>query len=512
MIIVPKPSIRKLGTPPSRDSFGRLVRYMVSGKGSERCTWISPANIGVWDGPEDIDHAIACVKGVQALNTRATQSKTYHLVIAFDPRDRRLEPQELRRVVSTAVDAIGFSEHQHIAVRHSDQEHEHVHVAINKVHPRTLTIHSPWRDTLTLMAVADKLEQELGLHVVENRKARSHELGPRARDYEGHTGVQSFERWTKRHVANTVKLDELGSWSDLHEILATHGLRLVPRGNGLAVIDAEREHLATKASALGREWSKGQLSKRFDEFVPGPSAEQVIEQRLSRYEALPLRGGQDGLWREYQEALEVAQRVLNPRTRRPHTQSEHGQGPRADGYSLRHALVRALPVSGQDQVHLHRLIEWERRARAAGAKRAPRWFEESPPTPHPGSWRDFVANRALAGDRRAARRLERDRSIPKLSGRGAWIDKQLPHPSIRTSKGSRVHLLPTGQRLFETQSTIGFPADSDDQTLLSALELAKHKFGRSVVLDADRHLRQRLSRLGKATGLDLDSSSRQRRG
>ncbi len=40
----------------------------------------------------------------------------------------------MKRLVGT----LGFSEHQYIAVRHSDNDQEHTHVAINKIHPETL--------------------------------------------------------------------------------------------------------------------------------------------------------------------------------------------------------------------------------------------------------------------------------------------------------------------------------------------------------------------------------------
>ena len=46
-------------------------------------------------------------------------------------------------MVENLVDTLGFSEHQYIAARHNDKDHEHVHVAINKIHPETFRIHSP---------------------------------------------------------------------------------------------------------------------------------------------------------------------------------------------------------------------------------------------------------------------------------------------------------------------------------------------------------------------------------
>ncbi|MEM7136576.1 MAG: relaxase/mobilization nuclease domain-containing protein [Myxococcota bacterium] len=55
------------------------------------------------------------------------------------------------------MDTLGFSEHQHIAVRHSDTDHEHIHVAINKIHPETFRIHSPGWDHQKLFTGARAL-------------------------------------------------------------------------------------------------------------------------------------------------------------------------------------------------------------------------------------------------------------------------------------------------------------------------------------------------------------------
>ena len=59
-------------------------------------------------------------------------------------------------VVRRAVQLPDLQEHQYIAVRHSDQEHEHVHVAVNKIHPKTLKIHHPWRDVEAFKASGER--------------------------------------------------------------------------------------------------------------------------------------------------------------------------------------------------------------------------------------------------------------------------------------------------------------------------------------------------------------------
>jgi hypothetical protein len=37
-----------------------------------------------------------------------------------------------------------------VSVVHHDTDNVHIHVAINKIHPRTLTLHDPIRDYITL--------------------------------------------------------------------------------------------------------------------------------------------------------------------------------------------------------------------------------------------------------------------------------------------------------------------------------------------------------------------------
>ena len=129
----------------------------------------------------------------------------------------------------------------------------------------------------------------------------------RARDYEAQRGTESFSRWARRTIVDAIELDRIPSWQVLHEELTRFGVRLVQRGNGLAVVDATRPTLACKASALGRQWSKQRLSERYGEFVRGPSSAEVAREQVQPYEERPLEQlRDDGLWREYQDALVAA--------------------------------------------------------------------------------------------------------------------------------------------------------------------------------------------------------------
>jgi len=116
----------------ANDGFRQLARY-IRGRGIEsRATWFHTANLPGVSGTDDLELACRLVDAVEVQNTRAGSKRTYHLVISLHPEDRSLKAKELRRVVEHLVDVLGFSEHQYVAVRHNDRDHEHVHVAIKR--------------------------------------------------------------------------------------------------------------------------------------------------------------------------------------------------------------------------------------------------------------------------------------------------------------------------------------------------------------------------------------------
>ena len=106
-------------------------------------TWFLAANLPGVSGPRDLELACRLVEAVHVQNTRAGSNRTYHLVVSLHPEDRSVNGNELQRVVENLVETLGFSGRQYIAARHNDKNHEHVHVAINKIHLETFRIHSP---------------------------------------------------------------------------------------------------------------------------------------------------------------------------------------------------------------------------------------------------------------------------------------------------------------------------------------------------------------------------------
>jgi hypothetical protein len=422
-----------------------------------------------------------------------------------------LSERELELVVYRAVEAAGLEEHQYIAVRHSDQEHEHLHVAVSKIHPKTLKIHHPWKDIERFKALASELEQEMGLHRVDRSKQKERAgRSYAARQFEATRGVQSFANWARSHIGERIDLDGISNWKDLHARLAVHGVRVVKRGNGLALVDATRGDLACKASSLGRHWSKQRLCERFGNFVSGPSAEHVagVSREAYRPEPLgPLRD--DGLWREYQDALGAARTRRDERRQASLSKVDTARAAHRQHFKWRHHAIAAMPIPGREKRKLYKMLSFERKTAERKLRATVKRWRPVNVHGHPGSWKEFLATRAARGDQRAIRRLRR-RSRGLAIKSGDKHVRALPSRGVRTSRGSIVHNLPGGVRLRESAGLIELLGDPRDAALEQLLRVAKQRFGtKHVKLVGSRRAQERLAELAAEQGLEI-AEERQR--
>jgi hypothetical protein len=350
--------------------FRHLPRY-IHGRGAKpRATWFHAANLPGVNERDDLELACALVEAVEAQNTRAGSKRTYHLVVSLHSDDRRLERGELQQVVDKLVNSLGFSEYQYLAVRHNDTDHEHIHVAINKIHPETFRIHSPAWDHQKLFTGARALESEL---------------------------------W---------------AWDDVHDVCGRLGVVARPHGNGLVFEDTTRA-VRVKASFVDRQLSKTRLCERLGEFQPASERQlEAAREVPHRYSAMPARVP-ESLWKEYEHTLQESRARRERDWARYRDTAAAERGRLKSKYSRQRHLLAALPVSGPDRKRLFRQLELRQtiETRALKQKHATqRWGIQK--TPHPGTWRHFVAQRAMERDARAIRLRHQSERSQDRSDRG----------------------------------------------------------------------------------------------
>ncbi len=391
----------------SNRGFRHLARYIRGREAEPRATWFLSANLPGVTGREDLDLACKLVDAVQAQNTRAGSKRTYHLVISLDPNDRRLERRELQQIVESLVDTLGFSEHQYVAVRHDDTDHEHIHVAINKIHPETFRIHSRAWDHQRLFTGARALERELGLTPLRSRTRERERVPQRAADCEAHHGVDSFARWAREKLRPALRATELRSWDDVHDVCGRFGVVIRTHGNGLVFEDVERG-VRVKASFVARELSKTRLCERLGAFQSVSERQrEAAHQASHRYSPMPVRAPQS-LWKEYEQSLERARTQRREAWRSYRTSASREREQLKRKYHLQRSVIAALPVAGRDRKQLRRQLALRQTIKTRALKRKLAIQRSAiQKTWHPGTWRHFVASRAVERDARTIRLLHR---------------------------------------------------------------------------------------------------------
>ena len=257
-------------------SFGRLANYL--GGDAERVGWIETRNLeegkdwGDGAGAKAADWREAAAEMSDEVVGRGVEQPVYHVAIAFDPDDHPTEAEVWTAADRTLRD-LGLEDHQALVVRHTDRDHAHVHLMVNRVGPDGC-VWSPWRERLRLRASVEAQERELGLRWTgKNRDLEREPTGDRApaeraadRPARRAEGARPVSGPDPRGFATEVRsraltdLKESGTWAELDGRLAAYGWRVERRGQGAVVTDGERE---AKLSSVSRTVSRGRLEKRF---------------------------------------------------------------------------------------------------------------------------------------------------------------------------------------------------------------------------------------------------------
>ena len=283
-----------------KSDFRKLVNYITNPQQkSERVGEILVMNCHT-DRP---DAAVLEVLNTQAQNTRAASDKTYHLIVSFRAGEEP-DAKTLLAVEAQLCEGLGYGEHQRVSAVHYDTDNVHLHIAINKIHPKRHTIHNPYNDHKTLAQLCEKLERDYGLEP-DNHRAQRTGAENRAQDMERHAGVESLLGWIKRECLEQIQGAQ--SWDEMHRVLRDNGLKIRERANGLVITDGRT---MVKASSVSRDLSKAKLEARLGAF-------QAALRARRQQAATSLRSSASANKSRYQQALRPIQSgagTLPPRT------------------------------------------------------------------------------------------------------------------------------------------------------------------------------------------------------
>lgn len=357
-----------IATSSSGRRFAALARYLLhgrSGEETERVAWTAGRHLGI----DDPELAAVLMQATADQNVRV-ESPVYHLTINFDPADP-VTPEQMQVVADRVLADLGLAEYQALMVAHQDRAHPHVHIMVNRVHPKTGVAWDRWQDQPQIQRTLRELERELGLREVAGRlyQLDGQEPPERARLTGGErrqaerTGDPAFPDRVRAHLA---ELRAARSWDELEQTLATQGLRLERKGQGLVITDGKQQ---VKASRVARDLSLRRLEARFG--VPYPEREHSASVRDR------ARQSMSPALEQVTRALDEHQRVVALRTERTRAEQDLAVG--RDGLQrLDSAIERAQHASQRFDAALARVYRDPAAARAsfaqtsadAGAERA----------------------------------------------------------------------------------------------------------------------------------------------
>jgi hypothetical protein len=181
-----------------------------------------------------------------------------------------------------------------MVVAHDDKKHFHIHIMVNKVHPKTFKAHTPYRNWLTLDAAMRVLEAKYGwTHTVgptrwdeeskqpvrasrsERNALRTAGQQPKgaAAKYEHYHDEESLQTYMRREVAplvRTLLTRQNISWEVLHTFLAKYHLRIEKGESGGYTVLAVDHNIRVKASDVFRNNFAGRVNRQTTESALGP--------------------------------------------------------------------------------------------------------------------------------------------------------------------------------------------------------------------------------------------------
>ncbi len=429
----------------------------------------------------------------QAHNHRATSDNSYHLLVSFRPGEDPA-PDTLRKVESAMCRKLGFEEHQRIAVVHRDTDSVHLHVAINKIHPKRFTIHTPYMDWKSLGDECARLEKMLYLATDNHTPTQKTETERKARDIEALTGEESLLTWIRRECVPALKAAD--SWEAFHRVLAEAGLSIKLQNNGVNFVAASGERV--KGSGVDRAFSKSALEKRFGAFQEMPAALTGLTPQKS-YQRKPLDA-----------SPEVKTEFAQAKERNEKQRKERVNSIRNDQKSKYAALLveikndrlqaRRTHASRPAKKKLYEAINLKYCAKLAAIRREVREkrqavYRESPRY----IWVSFLQEQARDGNRKALETLRRRAEELAWKGGNAVQGEDAALPGERermlnqridgvTKKGTIIYSLGKDS-IRDDGDTFRTNRDADLGTAVLALKAAQQRFGNCLYVTGDHQYR-----------------------
>ena len=557
---------------------GRAAEIEVLAAGGERRHYLSRApRVDVATGEVDMLEYPIETQGVLSLETaalefqsvanesRRTTNPYLHVVVSW--RDGEAPTNaEVFASGRHVLGALGLGEHQYVIAIHRDTANVHAHVAANRVHPesyraqhlsmsyanidhalRELELRYGWERDRGLHEIRERAEREPEIVACLRRDRDTARVTARAETVRAWSGDRPFTEWVREAApALRTALGRPGAtWAHVQSALAEFNLELREKGSGFVVVDRTDSSLVAKASHIGRFASRARL-----EAALGPFRSVVAERAGVGSERATQAPGADrviGPGREPNSYRRDPRRRADRREERAAARERlYGEFQKSQGARDRYAAAwerqranersRYADVTAQKREDRARLVPLvgARAARSIAAAVAAQRREELRATiegeredlrstsriERTVSWREFVTERALAGNEAAISALRglryqdgRERRRAERDGFAAQGGATEPRPRVLSGLAYKVQRSgavafyrvddPTRTELFRDEGHFIAVRSAGEVEIAAALRLATEKWGRSITIMGSREFKERSLAIAVEFGIEV---------
>ena len=231
--------------------------------------------------PQDLAREFAVVRQQRP----DVEKPVHHVAISLHPSERRLTNGEIARLAEAYLDRMGWDRRrsQYVIVRHSDQNHQHVHVIASRIRLDGTLQPQPFREYLRSKEVSRELERDFGLRPMRERTP-SPERGPtRGEDRMARDRSLVSEKERLKGVIREAVRDRPTA-TEFVRRLEAQGVQVRPniaRTGHVSGISFRLDRVAVKGSQLGRAYTWQGLQRehglRYDPVRDLPALERAAQ-------------------------------------------------------------------------------------------------------------------------------------------------------------------------------------------------------------------------------------------
>lgn len=225
-----------------------------------------------------------------SLAEESVQSKmpVAHWVMSW-PEDELPNREQVIEATRIFLERMGLVGHQTIIAAHKNTDNFHVHIAVNRTHPVTMKVIQPNKgfDINAAHKIVAEISEKQGWATHPHARYKADNKGnvaPVSRNYElvrptheaaeveSATGEKSAQRRAQEKGHDIIQ--NARTRKELHEKLATVGLRFTRKGSGAVIFVGDT---AVKASSIDRKFGLSRLCKRLGEYEEGEYPEPCLK-------------------------------------------------------------------------------------------------------------------------------------------------------------------------------------------------------------------------------------------